>query len=845
MKNFRTSQILFICLLICSPLSNAELFKWVDSNGKTHYSDKKPPDKITAESVPVQTTANQDYVDQNTTKVIIRPYEKTARKLLLLDTLYSWKKAGTNRSKKIGVYHIGKGCSSRGSIKTPDVYINHKGFFPKESSLAKRIKKVINSLDYESEYSSKYDLLKKLKRTGGLSLHSEIVDISFNTCAPNTPLRDRLKPINKISAYQFNKHRINLTVHWQLKSERGQTVVYDTTTEGSFNGWNSTNSAKDAISNAVESAAIKLFSDKDFINKIMIEEVNSNQDLSVLITQKPLKRSASINTHKLHLTIDENNWTRQFDTDREIGSFLFGDKCSAKKVMQLKDAGSNQKLMFSSDQQSLSSISSTTSSLGYPNQIAGNNALSDIQQSFGVTLHAEVVSINLNTCAPSLSASSKFKLISEIPDRKFTRKQLKIVIKWSLKTDHNKVLLYQSRTEGLAGSLLIDTKGTQVMQQAIVSATKQLFSDQRFIDKITQKEGKAVKTDTFPVSRTSPDTAIIRPREGQTKKLLLVTNKLDWENIPVGHNAGIYAYSSNCTTYKKKTWPQALNEHPKLFPSAADIVTSASKIIKSLDYPFGRSDQYSVVNKKRKTGAYSLHARIIDLRFDSCAPDISRKRAYNSVKKVMTSAFKRHRVSINVEWQLIGDSEQEVLYETVTQGISNSWLLNAKAKHIFKLAIENATIELFSDQNFIDKINFTQQKQKDDGFFSRFFSSKDETEKLKPEKNQYILQAHLAQVFADINSIKIMLEQHYQMHGKWPDNLDEIGMSHFSSSKTVSSLDIEYDGSIIVELASMFGQGKTLQLTPENHDNRSSMRNVWVCTSNLSQKLLPQTCEQL
>jgi len=67
-------------------------------------------------------------------------------------------------------------------------------------------------------------------QSGGLSLHSEIISLSFNTCAPHISKRDRLKPVNNISAYQFKKHRIKLKVHWQLKSNRDQDVIYEKTT---------------------------------------------------------------------------------------------------------------------------------------------------------------------------------------------------------------------------------------------------------------------------------------------------------------------------------------------------------------------------------------------------------------------------------------------------------------------------------------------------------------------------------------------------------------------------------------------------------------------------------------
>lgn len=43
---------LFSVLLFCSPLTHAEIYRWVDEHGKTHYSDKKP--KTNAEDITLE-----------------------------------------------------------------------------------------------------------------------------------------------------------------------------------------------------------------------------------------------------------------------------------------------------------------------------------------------------------------------------------------------------------------------------------------------------------------------------------------------------------------------------------------------------------------------------------------------------------------------------------------------------------------------------------------------------------------------------------------------------------------------------------------------------------------------
>lgn len=192
------SCIIVITALAFSQISHAELFKWTDKNGKVHYSDKEPQTDVKARTVPLKPFSSNDSGSSSSANAIIRPYNKSSRKLLIVDTLYSWKNSdGAQQKRKIGTYHVGKGCTSRGSIKIPDVYLSHNSFIPTEIQVAIRIQKVIKSLDYDSERVDKFKLLEQLKKTGGLSLHSEIVEMDLNSCAQNVSTNERLKKPEK------------------------------------------------------------------------------------------------------------------------------------------------------------------------------------------------------------------------------------------------------------------------------------------------------------------------------------------------------------------------------------------------------------------------------------------------------------------------------------------------------------------------------------------------------------------------------------------------------------------------------------------------------------------------
>ena len=49
-----------VCLLGISPMSHAKLYKWVDAEGNTHYTQSPPPEGVTTEDVKLPASVNLD-----------------------------------------------------------------------------------------------------------------------------------------------------------------------------------------------------------------------------------------------------------------------------------------------------------------------------------------------------------------------------------------------------------------------------------------------------------------------------------------------------------------------------------------------------------------------------------------------------------------------------------------------------------------------------------------------------------------------------------------------------------------------------------------------------------------
>ena len=838
--------LLAMILLLALPVQ-AELFKWVDEEGNIHYSDKKPDDDV--ESSQIKEKKPETEFQPATSmagKPIIRPYEKTSRRLHLLDTRYFWKKESeVNRSNKLGAYLVGKGCSSRGAISTPDALINHRSLFPDESRLASRINRVIKGLDYEAEKTDKYRLLERLKKTGGLSLHSEIIELELTSCAPNLRKSERHAKVGSISAHRFTRHRVKLMLAIELRSNRDQDVVFETVVQGSYNGWNQRVSGQEAIETALESAVLTLFSDRSFIAAILVEEEGDSNDRIEFSASPPIKSDPGSKTRALYVTLDSRDWINNSQTPKDIGNMLFGEKCSANKPIPVEVAISNQKWLLIDELLAGRAITSKTRPLGYSVNPASADTLSSLENSGGYSLNAKVVKLSYDACAPAVSASEKYKSFDNKSFRRVSRNRVQLWIEWTLKTDRNRRLLYRGNTMGFAGSLLTDSRGSDVMVEAIGMAAEQLFADKDFVELITLKPRELPQQQVFDTTGDVPAQGILLTDEQKARRLFIVTSSDLWQKLPRNKSIGMYAYGNDCVAYKERLWPEALNEYARLFADAAEVASAQSRIVKSLGFSYQLADEYSVVNLKRKLDGYSLHASIVDLRFDSCAPSINEDVVFSN-RKISVSQFKRHRAIVRINWKLLGAQKEELHFETTTRGIADSWLVNSKAPKVLALAVEDAISQLFSKPDFVASLMLEEES---DGFISNIlsmFDSAEDSDAAPSLASRYVLQAHTAQVLSEMSVLKVGLMEHFYMQGEWPDSLHEIGYSEsqFSKNDSIEYLNLQAGGSIVVELSNQFGKNKIIKLSPDSENGDPGMGR-WICSSNLDKSVLPQQCEAL
>lgn len=270
------SILLALTLTLFSPHGLAELYKWVDENGDVHYSDKALADQKKSTAISTEGKNKVQYTGRQKpgARPIMKPVDQIHPRLHLVEVRYTWKKNLLGgKPEKIGVYHVGKGCTTRGAIMAPEVFTRHDELLPNQYTLPPLVVDVVGKLGYDISQTSKSILEKALKATGGIVLDAEITAINLKTCAPKIYSEEHLKPVESIAPYKFHKNRVSLRIHWQLRDNSNQVVLYETDTEGEFNGWKNPTDPARAIGNAMQAAVKNLFARQEFVDRLLETEV--------------------------------------------------------------------------------------------------------------------------------------------------------------------------------------------------------------------------------------------------------------------------------------------------------------------------------------------------------------------------------------------------------------------------------------------------------------------------------------------------------------------------------------------------------------------------------------------
>lgn len=258
-----------LLLAVAFQVAHAELYKWVDEEGNTHYSDQGPqnPEQSSVTRTIVPGEKNHDKVTRP--DPVNLPPGRKSRKIILSDAIFHWNQ-GNPGKRKIGVYYAGTLCTSRGAMQASDLRRHHPGLLPSETDIPVSIKRAIVKLGYDVHIALPQDVDARTRQSRGLYLKAVIADLELHSCAPVDSSSVAMKP-RSISWRKFSKNRVSLRVDWQVYADPASAPVFSTSTEGHLDNWQNRESTYKTFNQALLDATHNLFADAEFIDLISVD----------------------------------------------------------------------------------------------------------------------------------------------------------------------------------------------------------------------------------------------------------------------------------------------------------------------------------------------------------------------------------------------------------------------------------------------------------------------------------------------------------------------------------------------------------------------------------------------
>ena len=276
-KSCVIASLIFMTLFMMNH-THAEVYKWVDANGKLHFSDQPPEDKSSkAETLKLRIngfSGNTEFGAHINNKTPIKLASKSD-KTVFLETIVA-KLDSADEMAEIGFESYGSSCSHKRAL----------------SMSSGRLDELRRSVRFEFEKSMReanYNL-REVDNALFSSSH-EAVSIDYSFAAVLTDIK-----VKGCKGSQSRDYRSYVKIEWQVFDNLKRKLIYSSESEGAFSG-----SLKDvvstqklvfvAIAKAFSAATNNLLSSQQLADLMVKREQNSHQVVDNM--EKPITIAAS------------------------------------------------------------------------------------------------------------------------------------------------------------------------------------------------------------------------------------------------------------------------------------------------------------------------------------------------------------------------------------------------------------------------------------------------------------------------------------------------------------------------------------------------------------------------
>lgn len=261
----RTLHILLLTGLLTGG-AHAELYKWVDENGRTHYSDKVRPAagpgarivELPADTAPLVAVTPEPATDPLADRqALMRDPSWQLPRIVVTATPLA------DTRQDVGVMRAGELCRNIAPLYWPDIRQQRPYLVPDSQQLAGAAARALAQFDYPALEAALANALTQQRRSGGPLLQLQPVHLQLDACAPDTYASQQAYEADAVTRLNFRRHQLQLTLGWVLTSADGKTL-FTSQTNGKAGNLQHNGDSNRVYSAAVEQAVMQLLANPAF-----------------------------------------------------------------------------------------------------------------------------------------------------------------------------------------------------------------------------------------------------------------------------------------------------------------------------------------------------------------------------------------------------------------------------------------------------------------------------------------------------------------------------------------------------------------------------------------------------
>lgn len=243
--------------------SHSQFYKWVDENGKVHYSDKKPAtdavkmnvDRSVIPKPKIIGSANPVYYDEN-----------IPARWVIMEHLKYAPQDNSERKKKIAHFYFGADCTTPTSIHWQQLSEQYPEAMPKNNRYFQQITNTFYDSGYQIAVVENHEIERQLESTQGHRLVAHIIDMNLESCVQKMKNSQRSQNLNDFNINSFRTAQNWIQINWMLYDHDTKELIYENGTEGVSKIIKDQSSAiPAAVRESLRSATKHLLSDEKFV----------------------------------------------------------------------------------------------------------------------------------------------------------------------------------------------------------------------------------------------------------------------------------------------------------------------------------------------------------------------------------------------------------------------------------------------------------------------------------------------------------------------------------------------------------------------------------------------------